>query len=261
MSDRFAGAVILVTGGAGGIGGAVAQELAGEGAHVAVADRDLERAEVIASEIAASGGSASAHRIDVANGESVRDTVADIRARHGTITHAVAAAGIIATRSFLELTADEWDATLAVNLRGTFLTFQAVAQQLVEASRGGSLVAISSVAGRGGRPNAIDYAASKAGVISLVRSAALALAAHGITVNAVCPGIVDTDMTRAIHAERAILTGVTAEESLARLAATIPLGRMETADDVAHAVAFLLSSDANYITGQALNVCGGLEFD
>jgi NAD(P)-dependent dehydrogenase (short-subunit alcohol dehydrogenase family) len=261
VSDRFAGAVVLVTGGAGGIGAAVAKNLARDGAQVGVADRDLARAAQIASEIAASGGRASAHRIDVASSESVRDTVAEIRARFGTITHAVAAAGIIVTRSFLDLTADEWDATLAVNLRGTFLTFQAVAQQLVDGSRGGSLVAISSVAGRGGRPSAVDYAASKAGVISVVRSAALALAANGITVNAVCPGIVDTDMTRAIHAERATLTGVTAEESLARLAATIPLGRMETADDVAHAVAFLLSSEGSYITGQALNVCGGLEFD
>jgi NAD(P)-dependent dehydrogenase (short-subunit alcohol dehydrogenase family) len=261
VSDRFAGAVILVTGGAGGIGAAAARSLAAEGAHVAVADRDLARAEGIASEIATSGGRASAHPLDVAEDESVQDTVVAIMTRFGTITHAVAAAGIIVTRPFLDLTADDWDRTLAVNLRGTFLTFQAVARQMVDASRGGSLVAISSVAGRGGRPSAADYAASKAGIISLVRSAALALAPNGITVNAVCPGIVDTDMTRAIHAERAKLAGTTAEESLARLAATIPLGRMETAEDVAHAVAFLLSSEGSYITGQALNVCGGLEFD
>lgn len=261
MSGRFAGAVVLVTGGAGGIGAAVSKRLARDGAHIAVADRDFTRADRIAVEIAASGGKASAHQMDVAKGESVRDTVDDVRARFGTITQAVAAAGIIATRPFLDLAEDEWDQTLAVNLRGTFLTFQVVAHQLVGASRGGSLVAISSIAGRGGRPSAADYAASKAGVISLVRSAALALAESGITVNAVCPGIVDTDMTRAIHAERAILAGVTAAESLARITATIPLGRIETADDVAHAVAFLLSSEATYITGQALNVCGGLEFD
>jgi NAD(P)-dependent dehydrogenase (short-subunit alcohol dehydrogenase family) len=261
VSNRFAGAVVLVTGGAGGIGAAVAQNLALDGAHVAVADRDAARAEAIASDIVWSGGLASAHGIDVADAESVRDAVADITARFGTITHAVAAAGIIATHPFLDLTADEWDRTLAVNLRGTFLTLQAVARLLVDGSRGGSLVAISSVAGRGGRPTESDYAASKAGVISLVRSAALALAANGITVNAVCPGIVDTEMTRAIHAERARLAGVTPEESLARLAATIPLGRMETAEDVAHAVAFLLSSEGSYITGQAINVCGGLEFD
>ena len=179
----------------------------------------------------------------------------------GTITHGVAAAGIIATHPFLELTGRDWDRTLAVNLKGTFLTIQAIARQMVDSSRGGSLVAISSVAGRSGRPSATDYAASKAGVISLVRSAALALAADRITVNAVCPGIVDTDMTRAIHVDRARLAGVTPVESLASLAATIPLGRIETVEDVANAVAFLLSSEGSYITGQALNVCGGLEFD
>ena len=153
------------------------------------------------------------------------------------------------------------DRTLAVNLKGTFLTIQAIARQMVDSSRGGSLVAISSVAGRSGRPSATDYAASKAGVISLVRSAALALAADRITVNAVCPGIVDTDMTRAIHVDRARSAGVTPVESLASLVATIPLGRIETVEDVANAVAFLLSSEGRDITGQALNVCGGLEFD
>ena len=261
MRDRFEGAVVLVTGGAGGIGAAVARSLALEGAHVAVADRDLGRAEGIASEIAMSGGRASAHRLDVVNEESVRDTVEGVRTRFGSITHGVAAAGIIATHSFLELTGRDWDRTLAVNLKGTFLTIQAIARQMVDSSRGGSLVAISSVAGRSGRPSATDYAASKAGVISLVRSAALALAADRITVNAVCPGIVDTDMTRAIHVDRARSAGVTPVESLASLVATIPLGRIETVEDVANAVAFLLSSEGSYITGQALNVCGGLEFD
>jgi NAD(P)-dependent dehydrogenase (short-subunit alcohol dehydrogenase family) len=253
VSNRFEGAVVLVTGAAGRIGAAVARCLAVEGAHVAVADRDLGGAEQIVSEIA--------NWLDVTTEVSVRETVVAVETRFGTITHAVASAGIIATHPFLDLTVENWDRTLAVNLKGTFLTLQAVARRMVDASRGGSLVAISSVAGRGGRPTAADYAASKAGVISLVRSAALALAPNGITVNAVCPGIVDTDMTRAIHALRAKLAGVTPEESLARLVATIPLGRMETAEDVANAVAFLLSSDGSYITGQALNVCGGLEFD
>jgi NAD(P)-dependent dehydrogenase (short-subunit alcohol dehydrogenase family) len=261
VSNRFEGAVVLVTGAAGRIGAAVARCLAVEGAHVAVADRDLAGAEQIVSEIAISGGTASAHWLDVTTEVSVRETTVAVETRFGTITHAVASAGIIATHPFLDLTVENWDRTLAVNLKGTFLTLQAVARRMVDASRGGSLVAISSVAGRGGRPTAADYAASKAGVISLVRSAALALAPNGITVNAVCPGIVDTDMTRAIHALRAKLAGVTPEESLARLVATIPLGRMETAEDVANAVAFLLSSDGSYITGQALNVCGGLEFD
>lgn len=261
MTDRFNRAVCLVTGGAGGIGAAVARSLAAEGARVAVADSDLAGAERVSREIAKANGSACAQRVDVTSEGSITETLDAVESRFGRITHAVASAGIIGIRPFLDLKAEEWDGTLRVNLTGTFLVFQGVARRLVKAAQPGSLVAISSVAGRGGRPLAADYAASKAGVISLVRSTALALAPHAITVNAVCPGIVDTAMTRGIHAQRSKIDGLTAEESLARLAARIPLGRIETPDDVAHAVVFLLSSDGAYITGQALNVCGGLEFD
>jgi len=132
---------------------------------------------------------------------------------------------------------------------------------MVAEGQPGSLVGISSISARGGRPTSADYAASKAGVISLVRSAALAFAKNQITVNAVCPGIVETEMTRSIHQDRARLSGITPEESYANILATIPLGRAQTAADVADVVAFLLSKDASYITGQALNADGGMEFD
>lgn len=119
----------------------------------------------------------------------------------------------------------------------------------------------ASVSSRGGRAMAADYAASKAGVISVVRSAALALAPHGIRVNAVCPGIVDTPMTDAIHAQTSEELGISYEESVARMIAAVPLGRIETIDDVVDAVEDLLSDRASYVTGLALNVCGGMEFD
>jgi NAD(P)-dependent dehydrogenase (short-subunit alcohol dehydrogenase family) len=125
----------------------------------------------------------------------------------------------------------------------------------------GRIVNISSSSGRSGRPDQTAYAAAKAGVISLTRSAALALAPHGITVNAVCPGVVDTPLTQRIHTERALQQGITYKESLGRMLAKIPLGRVETPEDVAGVVAFLCSPDAAYMTGQALNVCGGLEMD
>lgn len=261
MERKFEGRTALVTGAAGGIGAAIAHRLAGEGAHVAVADISLEGAEKVVDEICASGGQASAHRLDVTSPDDVARVVAAVEKEAGLITMPVTAAGIIKTYPFLELPYDDWNKTLAVNLAGTFLVFQAVGRRLVAGRQPGSMVAIASVAGRGAQPQAVDYGASKAGVISVVRSAAVALAEHSITVNAVCPGIVDTTMTRAIHVDRARLEGITAEESLASKLEIVPLGRIQQPEDVANVVAFLLSDDGNYITGQSINACGGIEFD
>jgi NAD(P)-dependent dehydrogenase (short-subunit alcohol dehydrogenase family) len=261
MAQRFEGRTALITGGAGGIGAAVARRLAAEGANVAIADLSLETGEKIAAEIAQAGGKASAYELDVTSPDDVTNVLQAVETKEGLVTMAVTCAGIIRTFPFLELPFEAWNTTFAVNLSGTFLVFQAVARRMIAAGQPGSLVGISSISGRGGRPTSADYAASKAGVISLVRSAALAFAKNQITVNAVCPGIVETEMTRAIHQDRAKLTGITPEESYANIVSTIPLGRAQTAADVADVVAFLLSKDASYITGQALNADGGMEFD
>jgi NAD(P)-dependent dehydrogenase (short-subunit alcohol dehydrogenase family) len=261
MGQRFEGRTALITGGAGGIGAAVARRLASEGANVAIADLSLEAGEKIVVEIAQAGGKASAYKLDVTSPDDVNRVIQAIEAQQGLITMAVTSAGIIRTFPLLELPFDAWNTTFAVNLTGTFLVFQAVARRMVGAGQPGSLVGISSISGRGGRPDQADYAASKAGVISLVRSAALAFAKNGINVNAVCPGIVETEMTRGIHLDRAKMRGITPEESYARIVATIPLGRPQTADDVADVVTFLLSKEASYITGQSLNADGGMEFD
>ena len=261
METKFANRVALVTGSGRGIGAAVAMRLGAEGATVAVADLSAETAEQTAQSIRQAGGKAQSYRVDVSSADDVAQLVKTVEADHGLITLATTAAGIIKTFNFVDLPADAWDRTMNVNLKGTFLVIQAVARRLVETGSAGNIVAIASVAARGGRANAADYAASKAGVLSVVRSAALAFAKNGITVNAVCPGIVDTPMTRSIHEERAKLTGITPEESFGKLAATIPLGRVQTPDDVADVVSFLLSPQGSYITGQALNACGGLEMD
>jgi NAD(P)-dependent dehydrogenase (short-subunit alcohol dehydrogenase family) len=261
MAQRFDGRTAFITGGAGGIGAAVARRLASEGANVAIADLSLEAGEKLAAEIIRSGGKASAYKLDVTSPDNLNRVLQSVESQQGLVTMAVTCAGIIRTFPFLELPFDAWNTTFAVNLSGTFLVFQAVARRMVAAGQPGSIVGLSSISGRGGRPDSADYAASKAGVISVVRSAALAFAKNQINVNAVCPGIVETEMTRGLHEQRAKVSGITPDESFARILATIPLGRAQTADDVADVVTFLLSKEASYITGQSLNADGGMEFD
>ena len=211
--------------------------------------------------IARAGGLAWSGAADVTDPASIEAALDAAERDLGAIRHVVTAAGVIRKAPFLELTPEAWDRTLDVNLKGTWLVLQRVARRMVAAGRPGSFVAISSISGRSGRATSADYAASKAGVISLVKSAALALAPHGIRVNAVCPGVVDTPMTTAIHEQNARELGITPEESLGRMLAMVPLGRLETPDEVADAIAFLISDAARYVTGQALNVCGGIEMD
>ena len=261
MGQRFEGDVCVITGGGGGIGASTANLLAEEGAHVVVADYALGRAERVAGEIRAKGLKASAHFVDVRSKASVDQLLDNCWRDVGPASMAVTCAGVVGIRPFLELPESDWDRTLAVNLKGTFLVLQGVGKRLVRDGLKGRMVAVSSVSGRGPKPDVVDYAASKAGVIIVVSSAALALAKHGITVNAVCPGVVQTEMTQAIQQMRSETTGKSPEELLAGMIAGIPLGRIETGEDVARAIAFFLSDDGGYVTGQALNVCGGLAFN
>jgi len=259
--DWFSGRTAVVTGAAQGMGSTVAERLSGLGVRVALWDFNAEGAESKAKALRADGYDAVAIGCDVADAESIAAATQRTVAELGTPTLAVTAAGIARARPFLEVEVGEFERQLAVNLTGTFLTLQACANAMVAAGQSGAMVGISSVAGRGPRPDLSAYAASKAAVISVVRSAAVALAPHAITVNAVCPGVVDTEMTRATQQHRAAELGITEAEALERLAGKIPLGRIQTTDDVTDVICFLLSKQASYVTGQALNACGGLEFD
>lgn len=251
----------VVTGAAGGIGGDIARHLAQAGWAVGLLDLDGARVGSLADELRAAGSRAASAAVDVTDPASVESALDTVSAELGAPGGLVTAAGVIDKAPFLELEATAFRRTLDVNLIGTWLLMQRVARRMVADGTKGSIVAISSVAGRGGRPTAADYAASKAAVISVVRSGAQALASDGIRVNAICPGVVDTPMTDAIHRFNAEELGISREESVARMVATIPLGRIETGEDVARVAEFLLSDQAGYMTGQALNVCGGLEFD
>jgi len=259
MKD-FEGRTAVVTGAGGGIGRTCARSLAERGARVALLDISADSASLTAEAIGGAGGTTAVYAVDVTDPDAVEEALGRVERDLGPLTLAVGAHGIVRNHPFLELPAADWDATLAVNLKGMFVLLQKAARRAV-AHGGGAMVAVSSVAGRGPRATCADYAASKAGVISLVRSAALALAEHGIRVNAVCPGVVDTEMTRAIHRQKAEIDGITPQESFARQAAKIPLGRIEAPEEIADVVSFLLSAQSSYVTGQALNACGGLEMN
>ncbi len=251
----------VVTGGGQGIGRAIALRLARDGFAVALADINPAALAAVHGEIEAAGGRALALQADLTQVADIRGMIRRAAAGLGQLDVLVNNAGRQITKSFLDVTEGDWDALLGLNLKTVFFTMQAAAQAMLAGNTAGRIVSISSISGRGGRPDQAPYAAAKAGIISLTRSAALTFAPHGITVNAVCPGVVDTPLTRRIHEDRAQALSITPDESLARMVARIPLGRIETPDDVAAAVSFLCSPDAGYITGQALNVCGGMEMD
>ena len=249
--------VAIVTGAAQGIGRAIARRLARDGFSVAIVDINERGLDEVKREIEALGTQALTLRADLTQLENIQKVIVR-SAEWGHLTVLVNNAGRVSIRPFLEVTEEDWDSIMTLDLKTVFFAMQFAARHM---RPGGRIVNISSISGRSGRSDQAHYAAAKCGVISLTQSAALSFASQGITVNAVCPGVVDTPMTSGIHEIRAGALGITPEESLARMVARIPLGRMETPDDVAGAVSFLCSLDAAYITGQSLNVCGGMEMD
>lgn len=249
--------IALVTGAAQGIGRAISLRLARDGYRVALVDRNTQGIAAVQTEIENANGAAFAIRADLTNLKEIERSVA-CAAEQGTLHVLVNNAGLVIIHPFFAVTETEWDEILTLDLKTVFFAMQYAARQMRD---GGRIVNLSSISGRSGRADQAAYAAAKAGVISLTRSAALALAPHNITVNAVCPGVVDTPMTQEVHRNRAQQQNISFEESLARMTAKIPLARLETPEDVANAIAFFCSPDASYITGQTLNVDGGMEMD
>ncbi len=240
------GKVALVTGAAQGIGRAIALLLAQKGADLVVSDINLEKAEETAKEIEAIGRKAMAIRADVANANDVERMVEAILERFGQIDILVNNAGIAKDKLILRMTEEDWDAVLNVNLKGTFHCTKAVIRHMSK-QRKGKIVNIASVVGEMGNAGQANYSASKAGVIGFTKTIAREFAQRGINVNAIAPGYIGTPMTDVLPEK--------AKEELRRM---IPMERLGRPEDVAEAVLFLVSEASSYITGQVLNVNGGI---
>jgi 3-oxoacyl-[acyl-carrier protein] reductase len=241
----LSGRVALVTGASRGIGRAIARRLATQGAHVVAAARG-QNAQPVVDEIVSAGGKADAASLDVTAAGAADDAVKGVLERHGKIDILVNNAGITKDQLMLRMKREDWDVVLATNLTGAFALTQAALKPMIR-QRSGRIVSISSVVGQSGNSGQANYAASKAGLIGFSKSVALEVASRGITVNVVAPGLIETDMTRAIAADVRTDWGT-----------RIPLRRLGTPDDVAAAVCFLASDEASYITGQVVAVNGGL---
>ena len=245
-AKRLEGKVALVTGGARGIGKAICERLANEGAKLAIVDIMLDVAEETAGEFKAKGVEAAAFAADVSKLDSANETVEAVIKEFGKIDILVNNAGITRDTLIMRMTEQDWDMVIAVNLKGTFNFTKAVCRPMMKA-RSGKIVNVASVVGRMGNAGQANYSASKAGVIGLTKTTAKELATRNIQVNAVAPGYIQTEMT-----------GKLSDAATESFMTVIPMKRGGTPEDVANVVYFLCSDDSSYVTGQVINIDGGM---
>ena len=246
----------IVTGAGRGIGRGIAQDLAEVGAHVAIVDIDGSAAEATAKALRPKGPDPLVLAVDVSKRPAVEQMVEAVLGQWGQIDILVNNAAINDSTPALELTDEVWQRVMAVNLTGVFLCSQIVGRHMV--CRGyGRIVNISSISSQFGAPRLTVYAATKAGVLGLTRVMAVEWGPHGVTVNAICPGNIDTELLRNVLRHRAAIRGVSPDEVIQDIVAKTPAGRLGGPADVAATVVFLVSPEAAFVTGQVINVCGG----
>lgn len=244
---RFENKIVLVTGAGRGIGASIAKRFASEGAEVIVNySGNDEAAQKTVDEITATGGQAQKYKCSVNDSESVKVMIDEIIKEFGRIDILVNNAGITKDGLMLRMTDEDFDRVIDVNLKGTFNCTKYVSKYMLK-QKSGKIINISSVVGLSGNAGQVNYSASKAGIIGITKSAAKELSSRGITVNAVSPGYVDTDMTK-----------VLSDNIRNEILKNIPLQRMGNVEDISNCVAFLASEDASYITGQVISVDGGM---
>jgi meso-butanediol dehydrogenase/(S,S)-butanediol dehydrogenase/diacetyl reductase len=256
------GRVAIVTGGARGIGRGIALRLAADGLDVAIADLPSMRAEseAVADEVRDAGSGAVALDVDVSDAAEVDRMVREAVDGLGRVDVMVANAGIAQVAPLLDVTPQDFDRLMAVNLRGVFLCYTAAARQMIDQGTGGKIIGAASIAAHKGFGMLGHYSASKFAVRGLTQAAAQEWAQHGITVNAYCPGIVGTQMWELIDEKLAEHMGLQKGEAIAQFSELITLGRIQTPEDVASFVSYLASADSDYMTGQSVMIDGGVLF-
>jgi NAD(P)-dependent dehydrogenase (short-subunit alcohol dehydrogenase family) len=255
LASDLKGKTAIVTGGATGIGRAIAGSLAAHGVRIVVADLNLDAAKKAAGEL---GPEALAFGLDVSKRAEVERSFALIEKTVGNYDILIANAGVSTMNRAIDITDEEWDFNFAVNIKGVFLTNQAAARYFLKTERKGVIVNTASLAAKVGAPLLAHYSASKFAVLGWTQSLAREVAPQGIRVNAVCPGFVKTSMQDREVAWEAQLRGITPEQVIKEYVAQTPLGRLETPDDIAGLATFLCSDAARFMTGQGINVTGGV---
>lgn len=246
MSSQLANQIAVVTGAGRGIGRAIALKFAGEGADVVCVSRTAENSEKVAAEVRALGRKAWALAVDVSDPAAVAAAAEKILAETGRVDILVNNAGVTRDGLLMRMSEADWDTVVDTNLKGAFLFTKAFTRAFVK-QRSGRIINVSSISGLAGNAGQCNYAASKAGLIGFTKSAAKELASRGITVNALAPGFIETDMTIGLG-----------EELRAGVLKQIPMGCLGQPDDIAHAAVYLASAGARYMTGQVLTVDGGM---
>jgi 3-oxoacyl-[acyl-carrier protein] reductase len=242
----FSNRTSIVTGASQGIGEAIARDLARLGAEVILVDIQKQKLDEVARKIQSDNGKAATYEVDVSHLGQVQDAIQTMIKNHGIIHHLVNNAGITRDNLLMRMKEDEWDMVMSVNLKGVFNFSKSLIRHMIS-NRYGRMVNISSVVGLIGNPGQTNYSASKAGVVGFTKSLAREVASRGITVNAVAPGYIETSMTESLS-----------EATKNQFLDWIPMRRFGTAQEVAQVVRFLLSDEAAYITGQIININGGM---